>query len=219
MLVKEIMSTNVIIANSGDLIGKVAELLHENKLKGVPVVNNYGIVEGLITETELFSGDHKLYLPMYGDLLKQTEFVVRSKDEGLPYEAGKITRITASEIMNRKVFFANPDMEVSELASKIANLKQNPIPVVDHANKLLGILSVGDVLRQLTGTPKNNLAKTGTEHFAEQEVKFVIDDMTTRFAFVSKTRAKFWLFAATILFIVGFMAGILYVVNPKLFIK
>lgn len=218
MLVKDLMSKEVINVKTYTLLSKVAEILHNNNLKGVPVINEYSIVEGLITETELFSSDHKLYLPMYGDILKQTEFVVRSEDDGLPYEAGKITRITAGEIMNRKVFFASPDMEVVVLATKVANLKQDPIPVVDSANRLLGILSVGDLLRHLTGTEKINLNLDHSKHFAEQEVRYVMNDVTSRFALVSKTRAKFWIFAATILFIVGFIAGIMYVVNPKLFI-
>ncbi len=217
MLVKDFMTTEVINVKTDTLLDRVAQLLYKYNLKGVPVINEYGITEGLITQNELFSSDHKIYLPMYGQLLKSTEFVANSKSEGLPYEANRITRITAREIMNSKVYFTVPDMEIKDLAVKIANLKQDPIPVVSSGNKLLGIISKGDIIRALIGVEKINTQSSQTRNYVENEVKFVADDISSRFAFISKTRAKFWMLGITIVFIAGFIAGVMYVVNPKIF--
>ncbi len=219
MLVKDIMSQEVINVKTDTLLERVAQILHEKHLKGVPVLNQYGIIEGLITESELFSSDQKIYLPMYGQLIKRTEFVANSKAEGLPYEADRITKITAKEIMNTKVYFARADMEVSELATKIANLKQDPIPVTDNGNRLLGIVSRGDIIRALTGTKKASPIAGKQAKFVEKEVEFVAEDISSRFAFISKSRARFWLLAITIIFALGFLAGILYVINPLILTK
>jgi CBS domain-containing protein len=217
MLVKEVMTLQVINVKTDTLLGRTAGVLHKYKLKGLPVINEYGIVEGLITENELFSSDKKIYLPMYGELLKHTEFVANSQSDGLSYEAERITRITAREIMNSKVYFASPETEVKDLAAKVANLNQDPIPVTNSGNKLVGIISKSDIIRALTGVEKIKSENSKSRNYVENEVRFVEEDISSRFAFISKTRARFWMLGVTIIFIAGFIAGVMYVVNPKIF--
>src|SRR3989344_7009106 len=215
MQVKDIMTQKVVTVKPETLLMEVAEVLHSHQVRGVPVVNEFGIVEGLITEEELFSGDHKFYLPMYAWLIGETDFVMGAK-QGLPYEAGRITRIMAKEVMNRQVYFADPNMEIQELAAKIAGLNSNPIPVTDTANRLLGIVSKGDLLRHLAGQ-KIKPEPVKKPRYVDKEFEFVASDMSSRFAFIVKARTTVWLVTATVLFIIGFIAGMAYVVNPKIF--
>ena len=51
--VKKIMSTNIITVGVNEPIGKAASIMHENKISGLPVVDN-GHVIGIITESDIF---------------------------------------------------------------------------------------------------------------------------------------------------------------------
>lgn len=214
-LAKDIMVKNAISVPLSALLPEVAELIHANEISGVPVVNDDGIVQGIITERELFSGDYNLHYPTYIRLLGQTDFVLGG-DKTLPYEAGRIMRITAGEVMNKQMFFAPQDMELTKAAQKMLDAGQPMAPVVDNANRLLGIISKGDLVRFFSGTQSARQAGQKTR-YVDKEFDYVQKDLSSRFAFVTKARANVWVTTATVLFIVGFLAGIIYVVNPQIF--
>jgi len=51
--VKKIMSTDIITVGVNEPVGKAASIMHENKVSGLPVVDN-GHVVGIITESDIF---------------------------------------------------------------------------------------------------------------------------------------------------------------------
>jgi CBS domain-containing protein len=215
MLAKDIMVKNVVSVPLSALLPQVAEVMHQSGVSGVPVVNDDGIVQGLITERELFSGDYQLHYPTYIRLLGHTDFVLGG-NKTLPYEAGRVMRITAGEVMNKQMFFAPEDLELSKVAEGILATGQPMAPVVDSGNQLLGVISKGDLVRFFSGSPAT--PKTASKpRYVDKEFDYVQKDLSSRFAFVAKARANVWLTTATILFIVGFLAGIVYVVNPQIF--
>lgn len=215
MVVKDIMTTKVITITPGTLISEAAEILHQHQFAALPVVNEYGLVVGMVGERELFSADYKFYLPMYIHMLKETDFVMGGNKD-LPYEAGRVTRMTAQEIMNRRTPFVEPNLDLERLAARFALDGVNTIPVVDHANKLLGIVARSDLLKHYAGIDLEYQPQDKERH-VDNEIKYVQKDLTNRYAFVTKSRANVWIITATVLFIIGFVAGILYVVNPQIF--
>jgi CBS domain-containing protein len=217
MLAKDIMSKDSITVPLDAKISDVYRIIRENNILGVPVINGQGVACGLITERELFSGDYQVHYPTYIRLLGQTDFVLGG-NKSLPYEAERITRITAEEIMNKQSFFAPVDMELDKLAANMLSQNAGLAPVVDSANHLLGSITKDDLLRVFSGA--YDLPKAEDKpHYIDREFDFVQRDLSSRFAFVAKARANVWLTTATILFIIGFLAGMVYVVNPQIFIK
>jgi len=215
MFAKDLMSKDAVKVSLKATIPEVAAVLHNNGLLGVAVVDEQGIVRGVITERELFSGDFKVYYPTYINLINQTDFVLGGNKE-LPYEAGRILRITAEEIMNKQIFFAPADMDLKQVAAKMLAEDAPLIPVVDSANHYLGVIYKDQLLEFFSGAsapPK----PAGKAHYVDNEFDYVQKDLSNRFAFVTKTRANIWLTIATVLFIIGFLAGVVYVVNPNIF--
>jgi len=218
------MTTEVITVKPATHVSEVADLLHTRGFAGVPVVDEAGITVGLITEKELFSEDSKLYLPAYVKILQETHFVIGGHKE-LPYVASQLTRTKASDIMNRDVFFAQSDMPVEELAEAFAKYNQNPIPVTNQSNKLLGIVSRSDLVKLLV--PPERIGHQGRlselEHAhahhrrpVDDELSYVHRDLSSRFAYVARARANVWLTTAVVLFIVGFVIGVIYVADPTI---
>lgn len=219
MLTKELMTKDVITVKPETSVSEVAEILHSKKLSGLPVVNSEGTVVGLITEKQLFSSDSKLYLPGYIQILKETHFVIGGHKE-LPYVAGQLTRTKAADIMNQDVYFGNPDMPVEELAENFGKYDQNPIPITDSANKLQGIVSRSDLVKLLLPPnpihPGNHEITHSHDRPIDQELLYVHKDLSSRFAYVARARANVWLTTAVVLFIVGFVLGVVYVADPTI---
>jgi CBS domain-containing protein len=236
MLVRDLMSNQVVSVKPSTSISEVAELLHVHGFAGLPVVNEAGTVVGLITERELFSGDSRLYLPSYIKLLQETNFVIGGH-KTLPYAAEQITRTTAADIMNQKVIFVQPNLEVSKLAEMFAVHHQSPMPVVDSANKLLGIISRSDLVKLLIapetrvnlplaparpaslGQARTAPVEMHSARRIDEEISYVSTDINSRFAYVAKARANIWLTTAVVLFVVGFVAGVIYVADPEIFVR
>jgi Mg/Co/Ni transporter MgtE len=214
-VVKDLMSKEVTKVPLNAKISEVAFLLHANDLLGVPVVNESDVVCGVITERELFSGDHKVYYPTYIGLINKTDFVMGGNKE-LPYEAERITRITAEEIMNKRIFFAPEDMDLKQLAVRMLSEDAGLSPVVDSSNHLLGVVYKDDLLKFFADVNVPIKAK-GKEQYVDKEFDYVQKDLSSRFVYVAKARANIWLTVATVLFIIGFLAGMAYVVNPNIF--
>lgn len=222
MVVRDLMTMHVTSVKPETKVGEVADLLHTQGLTGVPVINNAGIVVGLVTEKELFSSDSKLYFPGYVKVLQETQFVIGGHKE-LPYVAEQFTRIAAKDIMNQSVFFASPDMPVEELAKAFIENNQSPVPVADAQNKLVGIVSRSDLVKLLAPSAGNNnsvnshrIHQTVKPRPVDDELSFVHKDLSSRFAYVAKARANIWLTVAIVLFVVGFLIGVVYVANPAI---
>lgn len=223
MTVEDIMTTQVMSIAPETLISEASDILHGHNFSALPVVSGDKTVLGMVSERELFSQDYKVHLPTYLYVLKQTDFVMGGKKE-LPYEAGRLARITAGEIMSKQASFVPPNMELGKLAAKFVAETADVFPVVDNSNALLGIVSRADLLKQyaspdllLSYASSQASAPKSSSRYVDNEFGFVEKDFRSHFAFVTKARANIWLTTATILFIIGFLAGIIYVVNPNIF--
>lgn len=218
MKVKDLMTTGVITVKPTDTVNNVAEVLFQRHFTGLPVVDGSGRLMGLIAERDFITSDSRLYLPTYIKLLTDIDFISKDKNK-LSADAKAIIEATAADIMNRQVISVSPDTELAELAEIFATKRVNPIPVVDQNQKLIGIISRSDLIKLFS--KKHLSAKV--ENFTplprpiDEEVQSAQKDFHTRFAYVAKFRANIWLTTAIVLFIIGFLGGIIYVVNPNYF--
>lgn len=225
MLIKDLMTANVLTVSPETPVSEVADILHTHSFNGIPVVNEQGIIQGLITERELFSADSKFYLPGFMKILQDTKFMNGSNKE-LPYAAQQLTKIAAKDIMTTTAYFADQDTPIESLAEVFMNKSQNPIPVVDSSNKLLGIISRSDLIKLLAPAKPvhdkayyDSLNKAQAPRAIDKELDFVRGDLSTRFAYVAKARANIWLTAIIVLFVAGFFIGIIYVADPTVFFQ
>ncbi len=219
MQVRDIMTANVVTVKPDTLVTKIAEIMHTNHFTGVPVINDDGAVIGVVTERDFITTDSNLYLPTYITLLSTMDYV-QGASKGLPHVVDQVVRATAKDIMNQKTPFASPDMTIEDL-SELFSEGANPIPVTNQANKLVGIVSRSDliklvspnaikVLPELQGHPKRMI---------DEQVQYTEDQFMSKFAYVAKARANIWLTAIVVLFIIGFLAGIIYVADPSILVK
>lgn len=222
MLVKDLMSTNVITVTPETPVSEIAEIIHKHHFTGVPVVNAEGHVIGTISERDFITATSGLYLPTYIKLLSSMDYV-QGAHKGLPHVVEQVVNATAKDIMNQDVPFARPDTTLEQLAMMFAVKRVNPIPVTDATNKLLGIISRSDLIKFFTPSVVNSSYKPekreepSVSRMIDSQVDYTQGHFTSKFAYVAKARANIWVTAAIVLFIVGFVAGIIYVADPRVF--
>ena len=121
MKVNECMSTNVIYAKPEDTICNVAKLMENNHIGCVPVCDNNDNVVGLVTDRDL--------------ILRS---IACDKD---------IKNTHISEIMSTNVFFCTSNSDITNVTNLMSENQIRRIPVIDN-NKLVGIVSLGDIIRK-----------------------------------------------------------------------
>lgn len=81
------------------------------------------------------------------------------------------THALAKDVMEKNVITVGPETTIEELAKILMDNKISGVPVVDSANKLIGIVTEGDLLhKQATPTtPSVNLALGGLANMKDYE--------------------------------------------------
>ena len=220
MLVKDLMTTQVVSVRPYTPISEVADIMHKHGFSGVPVVNDEGVVLGTISERDFISGSTDLYLPTYIKLLANMDYVQGAQKE-LPHVVDQIVKATARDIMNQDTPFAHPDTTLEQAAELFAAKDVNPMPVTDHTNHLLGIISRSDLIKFYSPShiKTSYLPENRPPRMIDQEVEFTQSHFSSTFAFVAKARANIWLTTTIVLFVIGFIVGIIYVADPNVFVK
>jgi CBS domain-containing protein len=217
MKVKDLMTSHVITVRPTQTLQEVAELLYQYHFTGVPVADEDGTLRGIIAERDFIASDSKLYLPTYIKLLTDMDFV-QNDEKRLPPEARKIINARAKDIMNPKVVTVFEDTDIDDLAELFAEKRVNPVPVVDKKGKIIGIISRSDLIKLLSGKQRVKQAEViASRRVIDTQVGLVEKDLNNRFAYVAKFRANVWLTTAIVLFIIGFLIGVVYVVDPNFF--
>jgi len=152
--VENAMQKDVIKFKDVDTISYVANVLREKKISGAPIVDENNKVIGVISEGDIMrlieahSPDINLILPSPLDLIElpvRMRLELNKLAEGVANAASVIVR----EIMTKKVFIAREDFSISDAASLMDKHDVNRLPVVDENNKLIGIITRGDIIGAL----------------------------------------------------------------------
>ena len=142
--VADVMRTEVPTLDRGDSIATVAVRLAESGLPGLPVVAD-GEVVGIVAESDLIARQAEVTVPSTIPFFDAV-FVAdggRDFDEDLRH----VLAITAEDLMTSPVYNILASASLSQLASLMLDHGVNPVPVVDDAHTLVGLVSRADLVR------------------------------------------------------------------------
>ncbi len=143
MQVKDIMTTQVITVVPETTIEKVALLLAEHHITGMPVVDASHKLLGLVTERNFLVSGQQVYLPTALELFKNST-------ETINLQIQELLATPVKDIMVSSVATISPDTELAAAARVFAVKQVNPLPVVDQNGIVVGILSRSDLIKLLT---------------------------------------------------------------------
>ncbi len=129
MLVRDLMTTDVITIDPDCSLADVYDLMHDNHCRHLPVVDDDDELMGLVSHRDLLGGA----LREIGDLP-----VAEQRD--------LLSTITVSEIMKDDLETVSPDQDLSDAAETLLEYKFGCLPVVE-GNHLVGILTESDFVR------------------------------------------------------------------------
>ena len=134
----DVMTTNVVAVHVSASFREVAVTLHDRRVSAFPVIDDAGVVIGVVSEADLITkealeANHETHPGPLSGLLHRRDLE-------------KARGVTAGELMSKPAITVRPDDLVSHAAHLMHDRRVKRLPVVDTHGKLAGIISRTDVL-------------------------------------------------------------------------
>ncbi|MGD9036649.1 MAG: CBS domain-containing protein [Syntrophobacterales bacterium] len=144
--VKDIMTTEVITVSPETEIVQATKLLLENRINGVPVLDETGRLVGILCQSDLIAQQQKIPIPSFFTLLDGLIPLISEKQ--IDKQVRKIAAVTVAEAMTPNPVTVQPDTNIEEVAALMVERNFHTIPVVAEG-ELVGIVGKEDILRTL----------------------------------------------------------------------
>lgn len=137
MKARDVMTENVICVGPGHSVRHAASIMLDNRISGVPVVDDDGRLVGMLTE---------------GDLLRREELGFQASAEtGLAADEAARTYVRAtswrvSDVMSVDVLTIGEDTPIGRICRLMLDRGVNRLPVI-RGGAVVGIVSRSDLLR------------------------------------------------------------------------
>lgn len=153
MKVKDFMVTDVISASPDSSVKDVMTMLVEKKIGGVPIIKQDGTLCGMVTD---------------GDILRAIKPIDRRIHDYfsfITYIAVEDVEVHLSEIIEREIIniakthgilTVHPNDDMGNVVEILSKHHFKKLPVVDETNHVVGVISRGDVIRNIQETIVKN---------------------------------------------------------------
>jgi CBS domain-containing protein len=146
-LVTHIMRANIPQVSPDDSIATTARLLVKHKVPGVPVVEN-GKIIGIVTESDIIMREADVDVPTPVPFLD----AIFMADAGPEFddEMRKVLAVNARQLMTSPVISVRSSATLTEVATVMVDRGVNPVPVLDDALRVIGLVSRADLVRVIS---------------------------------------------------------------------
>jgi CBS domain-containing protein len=149
---RDIMTKEVITVSPDTEITKAAKILLERRINGLPVVDAFGRLVGILCQSDLVVQQKKFPIPSVFTLLES--FIPLTSMKRIDKEVEKIAALTVKQAMTADPVTVGPDTDIEEVARLMVDKKYHTLPVVE-AEKVVGIVGKEDVLKTLLTEPQD----------------------------------------------------------------
>ena len=138
MLVKEIMTKNVITVSPDTYLKEIGLIFKENRISGVPVVDSDGDIVGIVTLTDFFKILRQIYI------CKGVEKRWGGLELSETHEKKK-TEAKAKDIMTKDIVTISEDASIDDVMRLMFDRGIHTIPVTKEG-KLIGVVGKRDLI-------------------------------------------------------------------------
>ncbi|MBI4049324.1 MAG: CBS domain-containing protein [Candidatus Doudnabacteria bacterium] len=208
MTVEDLMTKKVVIVKPATPLIEAVDVLTRNSFEGMPVVDPDNRLVGLLTERSLIASSSYVHLKTLLKLFNQIKFY---KKDNTPIrdDLKKILDMKVADIMEIKPTTVTASSSIEQATALFADPRNNPLPVVDQDNKLVGILALSDLTKLYGITLRDSANKAKME----QNIDQFIDKFEKEFVVVTKTRTRLWLLVSLMFTIIGFIIAFMLIIR------
>jgi len=149
--VKDIMTKEVISVSPEMDITTAAKILLEKRINGLPVIDPFGRLVGILCQSDLVAQQKAIPVPSVFTLLES--FIPLTSTKRIDKEMKKIAALTVKEAMTREPVTVSPETDIEDIAKLMVDKKYHTLPVME-GDKVVGIVGKEDVLKTLLSAPQ-----------------------------------------------------------------
>lgn len=145
--VADVMSRDPIMVKPQTPIKEAIKILTEQRISGLPVVDDAGSLVGVISETDLLWQETGVEPPIYIMFLDSVIFLENPARH--EQELHKALGQTVGEVMSTNPVTVESDQPLRKAAKLMQEKSIRRLAVVNDQGKVIGILTPGDIVRAM----------------------------------------------------------------------
>jgi CBS-domain-containing membrane protein len=143
---QDIMTRDVVTVTRETPVRDLAKLFADRRISSIPVLDDQGLLAGIVTETDLVEQDKSLHIPTVVSIFDWVIYL--ESDRKFERELKKMTGQTVGDIYSAEYYSVTPETPLNEIADLLSSKKINAVPVVVQG-KLVGIVARIDLIRTM----------------------------------------------------------------------
>jgi CBS domain-containing protein len=143
---QDIMTAEVITVTPETEIVKAARLLLENKINGLPVVDDRDRLVGIVCQSDLIVQQKRVQMPSLFTLLDG--YISLTSIRHFEREVEKIAASQVHQVMTPDPVSIAPETAIEEVATLMVEKNYHTLPVVKDG-RLVGVVGKEDILRTI----------------------------------------------------------------------
>ena len=141
--VRDVMTKKVVSLLPYDKLAAAIDLMQEHECRHVPVTNEEGKLLGIISDRDILRHLHYTGKRAIGMQKGFRDHLFKTDADFVNLE------MTLINIMSLRITYVLPDINICDAVKTLHKLKLSCLPVVDEQKKLLGILTMTDLMSEL----------------------------------------------------------------------
>jgi CBS domain-containing protein len=154
MKVKDFMIKDVISVRPDATIKEVMKTFVDKKIGGLPIVNDEGILKGIITDGDIL----RAIKPIDRHIQDYFNLITYIEEQNMESRLSELAELPILKIAKtRGIVTVSPEDDMKQVVVILAKHHFKKLPVIDKGNKVVGVISRGDVIRNIQNTIINEL--------------------------------------------------------------
>jgi CBS domain-containing protein len=144
----DIMTREVITVLPETTVQQLAQIFASHGISGAPVVDQDGLVVGVVTESDLIDQNKKVHIPTVISILDS--FFYLESPEKMEHEMRKMVGATVADIYTSPPVTVGEDTAIDEIATIMSERNIHTLPVVADG-RLKGVIGKKDIIKTIAG--------------------------------------------------------------------
>ena len=143
---RDIMTREIISVTLDTSLKELAQKFVTTRVSSMPVVDDDGTLQGIVSETDLVEQQKPLHIPTVMAIFDGVFYLDSEKQ--FQREVDRVTAQTVGELCNRNPVTCSPEATTREIAGLMSTHKAHLVPVLEEG-KMVGVVARLDLIRAM----------------------------------------------------------------------